>query len=520
MGIEAWSITPANNNSAPPAGAPEGMAPSTVNDTMRQQMADHRSQWNDAQWFRYGDGDGAATTTYVAATQFKVVGADVSAHYHVGRRVKAQGTTTGTIYGTITAVSFSTDTTVTVAWDSGSLANEALTIWTGVVGATNSALPQMDGLLPIAAADAGRALVANTLGSKIVKAGPFYAGHRNLLHNGAMALNQRAGTYAVISSEVTLDRWKVTLGGSTAARFTISQQTNGGVDGRSNWLKALCTTANSPDTDDIVLVYQRIEAQNLVHTLFTSGGIRQCTVSFDIYADKDAGSGITFPAGLSVYLFTQDGTARSVSDNVSIAAEAVWQRVAVTFPVDATASVDNDTGAGLEVGICLQAGSARLGTAQTWKTGDNYQPNSGGVNWAGTVNNFIGITNVQLEVGPAATPFEHLPIHAELFRCQRYYRQYTNAWYYSGAAHDTNTAYFPLADLARMRATPTVLKNGNIQVLYSGGQVAVTAVAAAVNAGDTLGFSVDVSGTPFTAFSPVFLVFSGSPERIGFDADF
>jgi len=117
MGIEAWSTTPANNNSAPPNGAPDGMAPSTVNDTMRQQMADHRSQWNDAQWFRYGDGDGAATTTYVAATQFKVAGADVTAHYHVGRRVKAQGSSTGTIYGTITAVSFSTDTTVTVAWD-------------------------------------------------------------------------------------------------------------------------------------------------------------------------------------------------------------------------------------------------------------------------------------------------------------------------------------------------------------------------------------------------------------------
>jgi hypothetical protein len=42
--------------------------------------------------------------------------------------VRAVGSGTGTIYGTITAVAFSTNTTVTVVWDSGSLSNETLTI--------------------------------------------------------------------------------------------------------------------------------------------------------------------------------------------------------------------------------------------------------------------------------------------------------------------------------------------------------------------------------------------------------
>lgn len=38
--IERWSTTPGSNNASPPHGAPEGMAPSAVNDTMRQMMAE------------------------------------------------------------------------------------------------------------------------------------------------------------------------------------------------------------------------------------------------------------------------------------------------------------------------------------------------------------------------------------------------------------------------------------------------------------------------------------------------
>ena len=140
MGIESWSTTPASNNSAPPAGAPEGMAPSAVNNVIRQQMADHRAQWNDAEWFDYGDGEGSATVTYVAAGQFKVEGVDVSTAYHVGRRVRVVGSGTGTIYGTINAVAFSIDTTVTVTFDTGSMSNETLTVSLGIMSAQNEAM--------------------------------------------------------------------------------------------------------------------------------------------------------------------------------------------------------------------------------------------------------------------------------------------------------------------------------------------------------------------------------------------
>jgi hypothetical protein len=102
------------------------MAPSAVNNVIRQNMKAVRDWFIDPAWVDFG-----YTYAYVGATQFKVAGVDVSANYPVGRRVRAIGSSTGTIYGTITVVAFSTDTTVTVVWDSGSLSNETLAISTG-----------------------------------------------------------------------------------------------------------------------------------------------------------------------------------------------------------------------------------------------------------------------------------------------------------------------------------------------------------------------------------------------------
>src|SRR4029453_15186013 len=137
-GIKDFSTTPANNT----ALFPEGMAPSAVNDGMRQVQADIRSWYNDAQWAIYGDGDGAFAIAYVAPGSFSVAGVDVTAVYHTGRRVKATGALTGTIYGTIQSSAFATNTTVAVLWDGGgALQNEVLTIAIGILSAANFAIP-------------------------------------------------------------------------------------------------------------------------------------------------------------------------------------------------------------------------------------------------------------------------------------------------------------------------------------------------------------------------------------------
>src|SRR4051812_26090014 len=113
-GIEAWSTTAASNNASPPDGAPEGMAAGTVNNTIRQLMASVRTWYEDAQWVNLG-----LTPTRVDADTFSLVG-DVTATFHVGRRVKVTGSATG--FATIAVSAYSApNTNIDVTMDSGSL---------------------------------------------------------------------------------------------------------------------------------------------------------------------------------------------------------------------------------------------------------------------------------------------------------------------------------------------------------------------------------------------------------------
>jgi len=137
--IKDWSVTAASNNSAAPDGAPEGMAPSSVNDTMRENMAATRRWTDDGGWHDWGH-----TTVYATSTSFTIAGVDVTSIYHLNRRVRAVGSITGTIYGSISATAFSTNTTVTVTWDSGSLTSETLAISVGFLDADNKAYTDTD----------------------------------------------------------------------------------------------------------------------------------------------------------------------------------------------------------------------------------------------------------------------------------------------------------------------------------------------------------------------------------------
>ena len=140
-GIKDYSSTAGGNTSVGGISIAEGMLPSNINNAFRALTADIREWYNDSQWVIYGDGDSAFTVTYASSTSFTVSSADVTSFYHVGRRIKAVGSSTGTIYGSITASTFSTNTTVTVTWDSGSLSNETLTIYVGALSKTNSSIP-------------------------------------------------------------------------------------------------------------------------------------------------------------------------------------------------------------------------------------------------------------------------------------------------------------------------------------------------------------------------------------------
>lgn len=87
MAYTKYSLTPANNTAAPPDGAPEGMLPSAVNDTMRDMMAQIRD---------CGDGvrDGTYTMTTPKITGGTITGVAITASTGSFTTLSTSSTTT------------------------------------------------------------------------------------------------------------------------------------------------------------------------------------------------------------------------------------------------------------------------------------------------------------------------------------------------------------------------------------------------------------------------------------------
>lgn len=122
--ISTWSTTAASNNSASPNGFPEGMAPSGVNDSARENMAAIRTFYNNIEWRDWGH-----TPTRTGNTTFTVP-TDVTAIYTANRRIKC--TDSSTLYGTISSSVFGAVTTVTVTLDSGNLSASLTAVAVGL----------------------------------------------------------------------------------------------------------------------------------------------------------------------------------------------------------------------------------------------------------------------------------------------------------------------------------------------------------------------------------------------------
>ena len=96
-------------------------------------------------------------------------------------------------------------------------------------------------------------------------------------------------------------------------------------------------------------------------------------------------------------------------------------RFTFAAPANASLTLPNSTARGLSVVIgCLNGATYQTSTLNAWQAG-NFLGAVGATNWAATTGNFIELTELQLELGSVATPFEHRPYGLELALCQRYY---------------------------------------------------------------------------------------------------
>lgn len=364
MAYTKYSLTPANNTAAPPDGAPEGMLPSAVNDTMRDMMAQIRDC-----------GDGIRDGTYTM-TAPKITG----------------GTITGVTYtsivitgGSITGI---TDLAVADGGTGASTAANARTNLSAAASGANSDITSLTGLTtPLSQAQGG---TGTTTG---------YYGFKNRIINGGMDIAQRGTSFtsgANNNDSYVLDRFYILSDGNDAIDVT---QTTTVPTGAKYSIGLDVETTNKKFG-----IAQIIENANCFDAI---GGA--VTLSFQAKV-----SATTKLDNVKCAIVAWSGTADSVTSDIISA----WGAEGTNPTLIANATYEN-TPANLNVttSFATYSVTANVDTASTsniivfiWSDVTDT-----------TAGDFLYITNIQLEKGSTATSFDYRPYGTELALCQRYF---------------------------------------------------------------------------------------------------
>jgi hypothetical protein len=237
---------------------------------------------------------------------------------------------------------------------------------------------------------------------------------KNRIINGAALVQQRVPAAAITNGQYVygqVDRFYLSNGANgTFSLLGESDPDSTGVN--TQWIKATATVATTTLTgsNNVSGIQQVLEGLNS----YDLKG-RQVTLAFDFRSNVSGQFCVALRDSTPTY---------SCVKTFSYSTANVTQRVVLTFPALPTdVAILANTSAGLRVCIGgLATGTVQASSTDVWLSG-SYVSVAGNVNWAGTANNFIKATNIQLEAGSVATPFERRPYGLELALCQRYYEK-------------------------------------------------------------------------------------------------
>jgi len=346
--------------------------------------------------------------------------------------------------------------------------------------------------------------------------------HRNLIINGEMMIAQRGTSFSSIASgSYCLDRWRFIEVGAVVVDVTQATDTptvaEAGTDFKFSMKIDVTTADASLAASDQVLVQHKIEGFNTAHLGFGAANAATVTLSFWV---KSTVTGTAYVA------FKNSAADRGYPAAYTISSSNTWEKKTIKVVGDTSGTwIGATNGIGINLEFILAAGTDFHGTANAWGAG-NLKGASGMANLINDAANNILITGVQLEVGAAATDFEHRDIASEEARCQRYCYNMVEDGSIDGVAvaynWNTTQTIMAIPHPQPMRAKPSLTSLGDITKLnlYYAGSSVQAGTTASINESTRFmnAIAVNIGSAVFTAGNPCHIRTNASTDII-FDAE-
>ena len=342
-------------------------------------------------------------------------------------------------------------------------------------------------------------------------------GRKNVIVNGAMRFNQR-GASSYDAPSFTLDRWRFHR--SSDGEFDIKPSTVA-PPGFQNSLHVDCKVASNT-TSNSSYARMRYFVEGYDCQRFGKGTSNPKNFCLSFYLKSNV---------LGTYSINLQATSRVITRNYEVT-NTDWNRYVIVFPNENINPISNSNSTGLEIQFGLTHGTNQTGgdgrdgwtahAANKEHTGSNVRL------WSSTNNNWY-LTGVQLEVGDVATPFEHLSLHEDLARCQRYYWSIiqdgthgafigTTAGYGSG---NYNLVVVPHPVKMRMPVSSIETSGtaSNYQLWGGNTVVNLTSVPALRATSSQYGTSLDLEYSTSANDARMFRIAGSSSAKLGFSAE-
>lgn len=277
--------------------------------------------------------------------------------------------------------------------------------------------------------------------------------NRNLIINGAMQVAQRGTSESGLtnSPKYLIDRFSYRRTGDWGTNaFTMSQQSSGGPDGFTHFLRLTQSgTAAAPPTDASCKFNTIVEGFDTAPAEFGTSAAKDVTLSFYARGSVAGTYCMSFANG--------DSSAQSYIAEYSLTTS--WKRYELIIPARTTGVwyTDNSIGFSIHWVIAADSDSTLYSGSAGWNTTNARWTSNQIETFASTSGATFDLCGVQIELGERATPFEHRSYGDDLARCQRYYQHFTSggAGTATGASQ-TQSAQCGVTFSTQMRESPNI----------------------------------------------------------------